>query len=373
MIFDSPQQLLEAFRKGRMVVLVDDDDERIGGVIMASAETVSADQVNFMARNARGLVSLALTPERCEQLALPPMARTERNPQASRFRVSIEAAEGISTGISAADRAHTVRVAVARNAKPRDLVQPGHVFPVRAESGGVLKRAGHAEGGCDLARLAGHEPAAVIAEVLNDDGTLATGASLRDFARTHGLPFGSIASLIQFRLLDETTIELLREGAVKTDFGEFRLSVFRETGSGAVHTALSMGRIQRAEPVLVRVHLQASLRDILGTQVPGQPPGWNAARCLERIAREGRGVFVLLDQPEAVEYRLASVATALGDRTAAPPLAANTTHTLVGVGSQILRRLGVGRMRVMGPRIRYNAISGFGLEVVDYLACEPTP
>jgi 3,4-dihydroxy 2-butanone 4-phosphate synthase/GTP cyclohydrolase II len=369
MKFDSPQQLLEAFRHGRMVVLVDDDDERIGGVIMASAESVTAEQVNFMARNARGLVSLALTPERCDQLELPPMARSELNPQASRFRVSIEAAEGISTGISAADRAHTVRVAVARNARARDLVQPGHVFPVRAESGGVLKRAGHAEGGCDLARLAGHEPAAVIAEVLNDDGTLATGTALRDFARAHGLALGSIASLIQFRLLNEATVELLREGDVQTAWGDFRLSVFREPESGALHTALSLGRIDPAEPVLVRVHLQAALRDVLGTQVPGQPPGWNPARCLERIAREGKGVFVLLDQPETAEHRLASVATALGDRAAAlPPMKPNTTHTLVGVGSQILRRLGVGKMRVMGPRIRYNAISGFGLEVVEHLS-----
>jgi 3,4-dihydroxy 2-butanone 4-phosphate synthase/GTP cyclohydrolase II len=368
MKFDSPQQLLEAFRHARMVVLVDDDDERIGGVIMASAETITADQVNFMARNARGLVSRALPPERCDLLELPPMARSELNPQASRFRVSIEAAEGISTGISAADRAHTVRVAVARNAKPRDLVQPGHVFPVRAESGGVLRRAGHAEGGCDLARLAGHEPAAVIAEVLNDDGTLATGSALRDFARTHGLALGSIASLIQFRLLNEATVELLREGEVQTAWGAFRLSVFREPESGAVHTALSLGRVDPAEPVLVRVHLQASLRDLLGTQVPGQPPGWNAARCLERIAREGTGVFVLLDQPESPEYRLASIATALGDTAAAlPPRAPNTTHTLVGVGSQILRHLGVGRMRVMGPKIRYNAISGFGLEVVEHI------
>ena len=371
MKFDSPRQLLEAFRQGRMVVLVDDDDERIGGVIMASAESVTAEQVNFMARNARGLVSLALTPERCEQLALPPMARADLNPQASRFRVSIEAAEGISTGISAADRAHTVRVAVARNARPRDLVQPGHVFPVRTETGGVLKRAGHAEGGCDLARLAGHEPAAVLAEVLNDDGTLATGTALQDFARSHALPLGSIAGLIQFRLQNEATVELLREGDVRTTWGAFRLSVFRETESGAVHTALSLGHIDPADPVLVRVHLQASLRDILGTQVPGQAPGWNPSRCLERIAREGKGVFVLLDQPESSEYRLASVATALGERSSAPPpLAPNTTHTLVGVGSQILRRLGVGRMRVMGPRIRYNAISGFGLEVIDYLAYE---
>ncbi len=371
MKFDPPQKLVDAFRQGGMVVLVHDDDQRLGGVVMASAESVTAEQVNFMARNARGLVSLALTPERCSQLALPAMAGSASSAQSSRFRVSIEAAEGISTGISAADRAHTVRVAVARNAQARDLVQPGHVFPVRAEIGGVLKRAGHAEGGCDLARLAGHEPAAVIAEVLCDDGSLATGARLQSFARQHGLPFGTIASLIQFRLLNEATVELLREGEVQTAWGRFRLGVFREPESGAVHTALSLGHVELAVPVLVRVHLQASLRDLFWTQVPGQPPGWNPARCLERIAREGAGVFVLLDQPESAEHRLASVEAALGGRSPAlPGRSPHSNHTLVGVGSQILRRLGVGQMRVMGPQIRYNAISGFGLEVVEYLPFE---
>ncbi|MFM7273182.1 MAG: 3,4-dihydroxy-2-butanone-4-phosphate synthase [Gammaproteobacteria bacterium] len=371
MRLDSPGQLLDAFRQGGMAVLIDEDDERIGGVIMAPAATISAEQVNFMARNARGLVSLALTPERCEQLALPPMTGTAADAGTSRFRVSIEAAEGISTGISAADRAHTIRVAVARGAQPRDLVQPGHVFPLRAESGGVLKRAGHAEGGCDLARLAGHEPAAVLAEILDHEGSLATGASLQAFAQTHGLPIGSIAGLIQFRLLHEATVEPIREGEVQTAWGAFRLHAFRESGSGAIHVALCQGRIDAAVPVLVRVHVASALRDLAWTRMPGQGPNWNAARCLERIARDGNGVFVLLDQTEGREHLMASIGAALGSgERVAPTRSPQTTHTLVGVGSQILRRLGVGRMRLMGPPIRYNAISGFGLEVVEYLAYE---
>jgi 3,4-dihydroxy 2-butanone 4-phosphate synthase/GTP cyclohydrolase II len=355
-----------------MVVLVDDDDERLGGVLMAVAETIDAAQVNFMARHARGLICLSLTPARCAQLALPPMVGPSHGATASRFTVSIEAAQGISTGISAADRAHTVRTAVARNAQPRDLVQPGHIFPLRAEPGGVLKRAGHTEGGCDLSRLAGFEPAAVLADVLNDDGTLATGARLEAFARAHALPIGTIAALIQFRLLHEATVEPLRHGQVQTAHGPFDLHVFREHDSGAVHIALCRGQIDAQLPTLVRVHVGAALRDLLWTDVPGQKRNWNPARCLERIDREGRGVFVLLDQREDPGHLLASVATALGERVPTEPVQRepSSVHSLVGVGSQILRHLGVGRMRVMGPPIRYNAISGFGLEVVEYLAFE---
>jgi len=369
MNFDGTQTLIDAFRRGQMVVLVDDDDERLGGVLLAVAETITAAQVNFMARHARGLICLSLLPGRCAQLALPPMVADSATTQASRFTVSIEAAEGISTGISAADRAHTVRVAVARGAQPRDLVQPGHVFPLRAEAGGVLKRAGHTEGGCDLARLAGFEPAAVLADVLNDDGTLATGPRLSEFARAHQLPIGTIAGLIQFRLLHEQTVSRVREGDVATAFGQFRLHVFREADARGIHIALTRGAIVASEPTLVRVHVEAALRDLLWTDVPGQPRNWNPARCLEQIDREGRGVLVLLEQREDEAHLLASIESALGVARpdAAPARVLPNVHSLVGVGSQILRQLGVGRMRVMGPPIRYNAISGFGLEVVEYL------
>ena len=372
MNFDSTQQLLDAFRRGQMVILVDDDDERLGGVVMAVAETVDSAQINFMARRARGLICLSLTPERCAQLALPPMVGEQANGNSSRFTVSIEAAEGIDTGISAADRAHTVRTAVARGARARDLVQPGHIFPLRAEPGGVLKRAGHTEGGCDLARLAGFEAAAVLADVLNDDGTLATGAALEAFAREHGLPIGTIASLIQFRLLHEATVEPVRHGQVQTAHGAFDLHVFRESDSGALHLALVRGNIESQHPTLVRVHVGAALRDLLGTEVPGRARNWNPARCLERIDHEGRGVFVLLDQREEPAHLMASVEATLGDLSTTDPGARLPVNvqSLVGVGSQILRHLGVGQMRLMGPPIRYNAISGFGLEVVEYLAYE---
>jgi 3,4-dihydroxy 2-butanone 4-phosphate synthase / GTP cyclohydrolase II len=370
MKFDSAQHLIDTFRHGNMVVLLDDDDENLGGVLLAPAEHISAEQVNFMARHARGLICLSLTAERCTQLRLPLMVQSSQSAFGSRFTVSIEAAEGISTGISAADRAHTIRTAVARGTQPRDIVQPGHVFPLRAEPGGVLKRAGHTEGGCDLARLAGFEPAAVLADVLNDDGTLATGMRLFEFAQKHGLAIGTIADLIQFRLMNETTVHCIREGEVQTAFGAFRLYTFRDADDGRVHVALARGQIEPQQPTLVRVHLGAALRDLLWTDVPGQPRGWNTARCLERIEKEGSGVLVLLNQGETEQHLLASIEVALGVQPPpeALPERVQNVHSLVGVGSQILRQLGVGRMRLMGPPIRYNAISGFGLEVAEYVA-----
>jgi 3,4-dihydroxy 2-butanone 4-phosphate synthase/GTP cyclohydrolase II len=369
MKFDSTQQLIDSFRHGNMVVLVDDDDENLGGVLLAPAEDISAEKINFMARQARGLICLSLTAERCEQLRLPLMVRASQSAHGSRFTVSIEAAEGISTGISAADRAHTIRTAVARGAQPRDLVQPGHIFPLRAEPGGVLKRAGHAEGGCDLARLAGYEPAAVLADVLNDDGTLATGERLLDFAHRHELRVGTIAGLIQFRLNHETTVHRIREGDIQTAYGAFRMHVFRDADDGQVHLALVRGAIDPAVPALVRVQGSAALRDLLCTDIPGEKRNWNAARCLERIDHEDGGVLVLLSQPETERHLLASVEAALGAARASdvPPERPPNVQSLVGVGSQILRQLGVGRMRLMGPPIRYNAISGFGLEVVEHV------
>ncbi len=367
MKFDTTQDLIDSFRRGEMVVLVDDDDDRLGGVLLAPAEDIGADKINFMVRQARGLVCLGLSAERCAQLRLPPMVGSSPGPFASRFTVSIEAAQGISTGISAADRAHTICVAVARGAQPRDVVQPGHVFPLRAEPGGVLKRAGHTEGGCDLARLAGFEPAAVMVDVLNGDGTLATGETLFAFAHRHGLRVGTIAGLIQFRLNHETTVQRIREGDVQTAWGAFRLHVFRDVDDGQVHLALARGQIDAQSPTLVRVQQTAALRDVLGTDVPGRGRDWNAGRCLERIEREGSGVLVLLAQPETGEQLLASVEVALGESAAGGLVRLRNALSVVGVGSQILRQLGVGRIRLMGPPIRYSAISGFGLEIVEHL------
>jgi len=369
MKFDSTQSLVDAFRNGQMVVLADDDDENLGGVVMAPADTITADQINFMARRARGLICVSMTPERCRMLDLPPMVAVETAAHGSRFTVSIEAAEGVTTGISAADRAHTIRTAISRSYKPGDIVQPGHVFPLRAEPGGVLKRAGHTEGGCDLARLAGLSPSATLADILDDSGSLATGAALAEFAAKYGLPIGSIAELIEFRLINEATVSHERSGMVQTAYGEFQLHAFRESTEGRTHIALTKGDIRADRPTLVRVHVSTALRDLLATELPDKEASWNAGRCLQRIAEEGNGVMVLINQSEDDAHLQHSIRLALGEQGMETPIAdAGVVYNLIGVGAQILRSLNVGRMRIMGPPVRYNALSGFGLEVEEHLS-----
>ena len=362
---DSIEDLLSDIRLGRMVVLLDDaGDTRNEGVVMVAAEHCTADHVTFMARRARGLVCLGLTPERCLQLDLPPMVENAASENAS-FTLSIEAAEGIDTGISAADRAHTVRVAVAAHAVPSDIVQPGHIFPLASAPGGVLNRAGHTEAAVDLAGIAGLHPAAVITDVLSDAGEIAGGAELVAFAREHALKIGTVADLIHYRLMNERTIQTLREGSLQTVYGTFNLKVYRDQTAGDLHLALYCGEIRADAPTLVRVHARATLRDLLGTDLQGTDY-WRVGDCLAHIAREGKGVLVLLARRESDEQLLHSVDLALG---AAPGTDSETTdtYTTVGLGSQILRDLGVGKMHLLGAPMKYNAISGFGLEVLDYV------
>ncbi|GAB5415366.1 MAG: bifunctional 3,4-dihydroxy-2-butanone-4-phosphate synthase/GTP cyclohydrolase II [Congregibacter sp.] len=358
-------ELLDDLRQGRMVVILDErNEERNEGVVMVAAEHCTAEHVTFMARKARGLVCLALTQERCAQLNLPPMADRGAD-DTPRFTLSIEATKGIDTGISAADRAHTVRVAVAPHAVPGDIVQPGHIFPLAAEPGGVLTRAGHTETAVDYTRIAGLTPAAVIADVLADSGELADGPTLRAFADQHGLKVGTVADLIHYRIANERTIDLIREGQLQTRFGTFTLRAYREATNQRTHIALSLGDITPEQPTLVRVHVASTLRDILGSELQGHPR-WSTDRCLQAIAHSGQGVLVLLTRDESEEQLLQSVDFALGTLEPRDPKAGDTYNT-VGLGSQILRDLGVGKIRLMGAPIKYNAISGFGLEVIDYL------
>jgi len=359
-------ELISDIRQGRMVVLLDDDADRNNqGVVMVAAEHCDAAHINFMARQARGLVCLALTQERCRQLDLPPMVGDAVGEKAN-FTLSIEAAEGIETGISAADRARTVQVAVAPHAQPSDIVQPGHIFPLAAQPGGVLTRAGHTEAATDYTRLAGLLPAAVIADILTPEGMVADGPALTRFAGAHGLRIGTIADLIHFRLANERTIERIREGMVQTGHGEFRLIAYRDRTEGAVHLALSRGSILPDEPTLVRVHVASAMRDLATSRIDGQP-GWSFARCLQAVAARGRGVIVLLAHRESPEQLLASVDLALGGGPA-PPALHPDAYTTVGLGSQILKDLGVGKIHLMGAPIKYNAISGFGLEVLDFVS-----
>lgn len=362
---NSVDELISDIRQGRMVVLLDDDaDSHNEGVVVVAAEHCDAGHVNFMARQARGLVCLTLTQDRCRQLNLPLMV-DEGLGEKAQFTLSIEAAQGIDTGISAADRARTVQAAVAPFAEPRDIVQPGHIFPLAALPGGVLTRAGHTEAACDYARLAGLLPAAVIADILTPEGMVADGPALREFADKHQLKLGTIADLIHFRMVNERTIRRIREGTVQTEYGDFELTAYREQTTGEVHLALSCGEIVPEQPTLVRVHVQSVLRDLVTSQVPGQA-GWSMGNCMKAVADAGRGVIVLLARAESPDQLLTSIDMALGEAAPAGAMAPDTYAT-VGLGSQILKDLGVGKIHLMGAPIKYNAISGFGLEVLDFV------
>ena len=368
MELNSVDELISDIRQGRMVVLLDDDaDNNNEGVVVVAAEHCEAKHVTFMARQARGLICLTLTEERCQQLNLPPMVEDAQG-EKSNFTLSIEAAVGIDTGISAADRARTVQAAVAPHARPADIVQPGHIFPLTARPGGVLMRAGHTEAASDYARLAGLLPAAVIADILTPQGTLADGVALRAFAAQHDLKIGSIADLIHFRMVNERTIRRIREGTISTEYGEFRLTAYRDQTAGDVHLALSRGEITADEPTLVRVHVQSVMRDLVTTQL-SERPSWSLPACLRAVAANGRGVIVLLARNERPEQLLASIDMALGDPHGGLGVTPDT-YTTVGLGSQILKDLGVGKIRLMGAPIKYNAISGFDLEVLEFV--DPT-
>jgi 3,4-dihydroxy 2-butanone 4-phosphate synthase/GTP cyclohydrolase II len=366
---NSVEEIISDIRQGRMVVLLDDDEEKghNEGVVMMAAEHVDASHVNFMARQARGLVCLTLTEERCQLLGLPPMA-DDPSGEKSNFTVSIEAREGITTGISAADRARTIQAAVAPTTVAEDIVQPGHIFPLTAVPGGVLTRAGHTEAASDYARLAGLQPAAMIADVLTTDGVLANGGQLAEFAASHGLKIGSIADLIHFRVVSERTIRRVREGTVTTAHGDFRMVAYREHNTGDVHLALYQGEIKAAEPTLVRVHVQSAVRDMLAADAPGRP-SWNIATCLRHVTAAGSGVVVLLARQESTDQLLHSIDIAFGNTPLEGIGGENAnTYMTVGLGSQILRDLGVGKIRLMGAPIKYNAISGFDLEVTEYVS-----
>jgi len=363
--FSSTEEIIQDFRDGKMVVIVDDEDRENEGDLIMAASKVQMEDVNFMARYGRGLVCLTLTRERCGQLRLPLMVHDTYEKQATNFTVSVEAAEGITTGISAHDRARTVRVAVAPDANPSDLRQPGHVFPLMAQPGGVLTRAGHTEAGCDLARLAGFEPAAMIVEILNDDGTMARRPQLEIFAKQHKLKIGSIADLIRYRIENEQSVEQISRQTITTDFGDFELVCFEDHVSRNVHLALVKGNLSAGAPPLVRVHLQNTLGDVVG--IHSARLGWPLRSAMQRIADAGHGVVVILRYPES-PGRLAASIRSLSDTSVQDfPASGATTLRTYGTGAQILRCLGVTKMRVLSAPKQMHGISGFGLEVVEYV------
>lgn len=361
--FASVPELIRDIAAGKMVILVDDESRENEGDVILAADFVTPETINFMARHCRGLICLTLTPERCDQLGLTPMVSKNGTKHGTAFTVSIEAVDGVDTGISASDRARTVQVAVAKNAKPEEIVSPGHVFPLRAENGGVLMRAGHTEAGCDLADLAGLTPAAVICEIMNDDGTMARVPDLLLFAKLHGLKLGSIAELIRYRTESENLVALKGTRNIQNAFGAFALHTY-EDRFGGLHLAMAVGTWSADESVMVRVHEPLSVLDFLDDTANAH--SWPLSAAQKAIQDAGQGVILLLNVLDTHEDVLRA---AIG--VAEAPVAKNTKVDSdlrsYGVGAQILRELGLKRMKILGNARRFPSMGGFELQAEEFI------
>ena len=366
MSISSTKEIIAELRAGRMVILVDEEDRENEGDLVLAAEFVTPEAINFMARHGRGLICLTLTEERCDQLNLPLMTSRNGTSYGTNFTVSIEAAEGVTTGISAADRSKTIEVAVARHAKASDIVQPGHVFPLRAQRGGVLMRAGHTEAGCDLSELAGLTPAAVICEILKDDGSMARLPDLMEFAREHELKIGTIADLIHYRSQTESIVERVAERSMQTSHGKFHAIAFRDKPSRGAHLALVHGEISPDKETLVRVHQPVSILDLLDTEATTH--SWNIASAMQAIQRAERGVIVLLNCEESAEQMFAQFNALCQPQPTKPTRPERMDLRTYGIGAQILRQLGVAKMKLLANPRKMPSMAGFNLEVTGYQA-----
>jgi len=370
----STEEIIAELRAGRMVILVDEEDRENEGDLVLAADHVSAEAVNFMAKHGRGLICLTLTRERCQQLNLPLMVRDNGTSMGTNFTVSIEAASGVTTGISAADRALTIKTAVASNAKPGDLVQPGHVFPLMAQPGGVLIRSGHTEAGCDLAAMAGCTPTSVICEIMKDDGSMARLPDLLEFAKEHQLKIGSIADLIQYRSQHESIV--VREGVREfiTPWGKFEGIIYRDTPSSCIHIALVNGKPSEAEETLVRVHEPVTVLDFLDANVSTH--SWPLAQALQQLAAAPAGVAVLLNAagiaaPNDADWLAQFQKLNQSNEEVIKPLARKTDFRSYGIGAQILKDIGVGKMRLLANPSPVPSLSGYKLEVTGYTPYQP--
>ncbi|SFV01434.1 bifunctional 3,4-dihydroxy-2-butanone-4-phosphate synthase/GTP cyclohydrolase II [Pseudoduganella namucuonensis] len=366
MSISSTEEIVAELRAGRMVILVDEEDRENEGDLVLAADFVTPEAINFMIKHARGLVCLTLTEERCNQLDLSMMTTRNGTSFGTNFTVSIEAAEGVTTGISAADRSKTIQVAVARDAKPLDIVQPGHIFPLKAVKGGVLMRAGHTEAGCDLTAMAGLTPASVICEIMKDDGTMARLPDLLEFAKEHGLKIGTIADLIHYRSQNECMVERVAERTLKTAYGDFRMIAFRDTPSGSAHLALVHGDMAAGQESLVRVHQPVSILDVLESEVTTH--SWTISSSMKAIKASGQGVIVLLNCEETAEQLFNQFAALDKPETKPQGRAASMDLRTYGIGAQILRALGVRKMQLMASPRKMPSMTGFDLEVTGYLA-----
>jgi len=370
MTIDSIEDVLADYRQGKMVIMVDDEDRENEGDFLIAADCITDDHINFMATHGRGLICLTITEERSQQLGLSMMASRNNARFATAFTVSIEAAEGVTTGISAQDRATTIRAAVKRNANEADIVTPGHIFPITSRQGGVMTRAGHTEAGCDMARLAGYEPSSAICEILNPNGSMARLADLIPIAKEHNLKIGTIADLIHYRMKFDPTVVKVSSSIMDTDFGEFEATVYEDQVEGDVHMALSYGDNTSGDTSVVRVHVHRGLFDMI-TPSHGKP-AWSVEASLKAITNAGQGVLVLLAYNERKNElisrveRLAKGAsmTPIRPEHNAPP---ENALRMLGAGGQILADQGVSKLVALGREKKAFGISGFGLEIESYL------
>ncbi len=364
--FNSIEEILEDIHQGKMVIIVDDEDRENEGDLLMAASKVTPEDINFMATNGRGLICLTLTEQCCKKLQIPLMVGSNNAEYGTNFTISIEAAEGVTTGISAGDRAVTIQAAVAEDAKPEDIVQPGHIFPLSAQPGGVLTRAGHTEAGCDLSRMAGLDPSAVIVEILNEDGTMARRSDLEAFAEKFDLKIGTIADLIEYRLKNEHSVEKVSECNLLTASGDFRLEAYHDAISGQVHLAMIKGTINPDETILVRVHMENSFCDMLGAQMGDC--GWPLDDVMQRMESEGNGVIVILRSHETsseLTHRIENYQRIQQGKGVSHSGQKKDLRTY-GLGAQILKSIGVKKMKVMSAPKKMHGLSGFGLEVVEY-------
>ena len=357
MLKDSIQDIIQDIKEGKMVIILDDESRENEGDLVCAADLITPEIINFMASKGKGLICLPMSKELIDKFDLKMM--TDKNKAANRtaFTVSIEAAEGITTGISAADRSHTIKTAVNKNSKPSDIVQPGHIFPLKAMEGGVLSRAGHTEAACDLAKLAGYQSAGVICEIMNDDGTMARRDDLIKFGEKYNIKVGTIADLIDYRLSLDSTIEAISEKQVVNEFGEFKLIVWRDILKDEYHFSLSKGDLSKVDSPLVRVQTQSILQDTLGIEELGK--NWSIRRSIERISKEDAGLFVLINHRDAKSYWL----NKLKDKEVEP----KRNRRVIGVGSQICRALNLKKITVLGTPTKYNAVSGFNIEITGFV------
>lgn len=362
------EELIEDYKQGKMVILMDDEDRENEGDLLVPASTCTAADINFMAKYGRGLICLTLTKERCNQLHLPLMVKDNTDMHSTNFTVSIEAAEGVTTGISAADRAVTVQTAVRSDAGPADIVTPGHIFPLMAQPGGVLTRAGHTEAGCDLARLAGHEPASVIVEIMNEDGSMARREDLESYAAEHDIKIGTIADLIEYRLQNEKTIERVSECKLPTEYGDFKLIGYQDVVEHKAHFALVYGKLDASQPTAVRVHMLDTLCDAFGSK--RQECGWNIHKAMQQIVEQGSGVIVVLRKHEEAtdlldkiqQYQMKDMGVKSPER-----IVEDDAKTY-GLGAQIIADLGLSKLKIIGSAMPMKALSGFGLEICEIIA-----